>query len=181
MTLITLPGRLYAGDDHLIDWTDPDYPAPEWRLYLALFSAAAAYHVESDPLGTAHRLDLTSALTATWTPSRYDWTAYVATPDGIRRRVIATGLIRIQDDPSAPGPRDARTHARRMLDAIEATLEGRATRAQLDMIQARIGAADREISLKPELLIPWRDRYRAEVAAEERATGTGGHMLKVRF
>lgn len=107
-TLLTLPGRLPAGDDHRIDWASPDYPAPEWRLSLALFSAAAAYHLESAPLGTAHRLDLTRALTATWTPGRYDWTAYVATQDGRRRRVIATGLILIQDDPSAPGPRDAR-------------------------------------------------------------------------
>lgn len=107
-TLLTLPGQLHAGEDHLIDWASPDYPAPEWRLYLALFSAAAAHHVESEPLDTAHRLNLTRALTATWTPGRYDWTAYVATQDGRRRRVIVTGLIRIQDDPSAPGPRDAR-------------------------------------------------------------------------
>ena len=71
-----------------------------------------------------------------------------------------------------------------MLDAIEAALEGKANSKQLDMVRGEFGG--RSIEREPQKLVALRDKYRAEVAAEERAAAIAAGQavsgkLKVRF
>lgn len=83
----------------------------------------------------------------------------------------------------APGSdHDGRTHAEKMLAAIEALLEGRAGSA---VAQYTIGG--RSLTrLSPAELTDWRGHYRREVRAEQarRVMESGGHnptLIKARF
>lgn len=163
------PREIAASDSLSWERSLTDYPASEgWTLHYALFNATAAYTIDSTADGDTHIVSVDSATTAAWTAGRYDWTAYVTHTDG-RRKSLFTGVIKITPDLSQPY--DGRSHARKMLDAIEAVLEGRATAQEIDLIKAQRGIQgdDRAIERDTAALIPLRDKYKAEVAAEERA------------
>lgn len=162
--MIPEPGTITTGDSMSWNVSLPDYPAGDWVLHYAMFNAGGNYAFDAGADGVTHVVSLAIADTAAWTPGRYDWTAYVTR--GTERKVITTGTFIIKPDPTAGTNYDARSHARKMLDAIEAALENRATTQQLDMIRGTFG--DRAIELAPEKLIVARDKYKAEVATEDR-------------
>lgn len=177
------PGTITAGDS--VSWTRTliDHPAPEWSLHYALFNAAANYSFDAVGGGADHTVTLAAATTKPWEAGRYDWTAYVDNAAG-DRSVVATGAVIVKPDPATGLPYDARSHARKMLEAIEATIEKRATAQQLDLVRSAVG--DRSGDLAPEKLIEWRDKYRREVQIEEqKAALERGEKLprsiKVRF
>ena len=161
------PGQIVAGDS--VDWTENlnDYPAPDWVLHYALFNKDGNYSFDAGADGTGHKAALTAATTAAttaaWAAGRYDWASYVT--KGAERESVATGAIIIKAHPAAGVPLDGRTHARKMLDALEATLEGKATTQDLDLVKGQFG--ERAMERDPELLRKWRDHYRTEVQDEE--------------
>lgn len=159
------PTKITAGDT--LQWTKTlaDYPASTWTLTYTLFNADAAYSFSASADSDDHSVDVPGATTATWAPGRYAWTAFVS--DGTDQHTVADGTWLVVANPSAVTARDGRTHARKMLDAIEATLEGKASTSELSLVSVAMG--DRNVSSKPELLLTLRDRYKAEVLAEERA------------
>ena len=180
-----MPGTIFQNTS--VSWTDtvPDYPADQgWTLKYSLFNASLAKTFTSSASGSEHAFSLMPADTAALDPGRYDWTAYVENASGTERHVIWTGVVKVQADPASATPQDLRTHARKMLDAIEAALEGRATAQQLDLVRAALNG--RAIEQSSERLLVLRDKYRAEVAAEERAQAIANgeqvaNRLKVRF
>jgi len=185
MATFQIPGRIVAGDT--LRWTDqvPDYPASDgWTLHYAIFSDQGIYHVDATASGTDHAFDVPASQTAKWQPGRYEWTAYVDNAAG-ERHTLGAGFLQVLPDPAATTPQDRRSHARRMLDAIEAALEQRATEQDLDLLRAQFG--DQRVDRDPAQLIALRDRYRAEVQAEERAAALARgeavppRSLKVRF
>lgn len=177
-----LPREFSAGDTLDFSETVSAYAASDgWTLHYGLFNAIAAITLDSVADGDAHQFSETATATATWAEGRYDWTRYVTHGDG-RRVSLAHGQIKILTD--LAGPRDGRSHARKMLEAIEAQLENRATRDDLDMLRGRF--KEREIERDKGALIVARDKYKAEVADEETALaitngeGVSGN-IKVRF
>lgn len=180
---------VYAGDT--ITWlrTLPDYPSPGYVLHYAFSNADGVIKFDATAESGAHRVTVAPAVSADWRPGRYDWIAYVTNSAGLRQ-VVAQGAILIRANPSTTQALDGRSHARRMLDAIEAALELRATSDQLDMVRAVFGQRSIERSQgqtggNPALIVA-RDKYKAEVAAEERAAAVlrgekSGTKLHVRF
>ena len=81
-----------------------------------------------------------------------------------------------------PSGYDNRSHVKKVLDALEATLENKASQDQLSY-----SIAGRSLSrLSPTELIQWRDRYREEynreVQAERIAQGLGNsNKIRVRM
>lgn len=181
------PGSLVAGDT--VEWTRcaPDTPAPDWVLAYALFNATAAYNFSATADGADHKVTLAPNITAPWQPGRYDWTAFATHTATGKRKVIATGAVLIKLNPqqiTLGYNSDQRSHARRVLDAIEAAIQNRATTAQIDLVRGALNG--RAIERDPEAMEKLRDKYRAEVAAEERAAAIGrgervSTSLKVRF
>jgi hypothetical protein len=102
----------------------------------------------------------------------------------IERHTIYQGTVSVLVSVTAGSTAiDARTHARIVLDAIEAAIEGRATRGQLE--STVIG--DRQVQyLAPTELIKWRAFYKVEVAREEAAGKIaqgldGGNRIMIRM
>ena len=163
---MNIPLRLQAGDTW--EWTDslPDYPAPTWVLKYALHKTGiAAIVLTAVASGTDHKVTVTAATTAGYGAGEYHWAAYVEHADG-RRYTVAQGWITVKPSlAAAVAATDNRSHAQQALEAIEATMKGRATKAQSAM-----QINNRQIQyLKPEELIRWRSFYKAEVAREKAA------------
>jgi hypothetical protein len=157
-----------------VSWTKDlsDYrPDDGWTLTYALTISGAKIAITASDNGDGrHAVTVAASVTALWGAGRYSWQSYV-TKD-TERYSIGSGLVEIKPNLAAQtGGYDARTHARKMLDAIEAALEGRASADQLHVLRVTLG--ERDIQYNPEVLLPLRDRYRAEVAGEEAAAGLG--------
>lgn len=162
----TEPTALRAGDTW--QWTRKDlgdYPAPTWSLVYYFRNATSHFDVAATADGSTFAVSVALATTATRVPGWYGWSAFVT--DGTDRHEVGTGRTQVLPDLAAASPHDGRTFARRMLDFIEAALESRASTDQLDLINAQLDT--RSISRDKAGMIVLRDRFRAEVATEDRA------------
>lgn len=163
MTSTTEPSSFHAGDN--LVWTKSlaDYPASTWTLHYSLVNAAATYTFAATADGDTHSINVPTSATTGWAVGRYGWQSYVT--DGTNQHTIASGVWDVKLNPATASAQDMRTHAEKMVDAIESHLEGKATAGQLALIKSAIG--DRDSAWKPEYLIPLRDKYRAEIFTEQ--------------
>lgn len=173
------PTTIHAGDTW--EWTrdESDYPAGTWTLTYYLRNASAAYNVVATADGTTHSVSVPAATTAAYKPGRYDWIARVTA--GTDSFTVGTGSLTVLPNLGATGAQDGRTYARRVLDAIEAVLEGRASHDQ-----ASYSIGNRSLSrMSIAELMTFRDKFKAEVLKEERAAriaaGLGVGKIQVRF
>lgn len=166
-----------AGDT--IRWSRSlsDYPANEgWDLKFTLLGQGGAHNGTASADGDAHQITVAASESATWAPGNYLLTEYVT--KGAERFTIASRSVRVLPDlASATDAVDTRSHARKVLDAIEAWLESKAP------VHGMLEIAGRRIQHYPiEQLLVLRDRYRIEVAAEESAARGGPRgQVKVRL
>lgn len=165
------PSVLRAGDSWQWRRDDlTDYPAPDWTLTYAFRSAAAGFDITATADGPAHQVAVLAETTADYPPGWYDWTAFATL--GTDRFQVGAGRVDVLADVAALATHDGRTVARRLLDAVEATLESRATAGQLDLV--RIAAGDRQLE-RTDLL-----KLRAQLQLEvRRAEGTGGRPARL--
>lgn len=159
------PLQLRAGDTWA--WRRDDltatYPAPTWTLTYYFKSASANFSITASASGAAFAVSVAKATTATRTAGRYKWTASV--DNSTERHVVDLGELVVLPDYAVAGNLDDRSHARKMLDAIEALLEGRATKDQQAYTHGDVSITRIPI----ERLKQIRDEYRAEVASQRRA------------
>jgi hypothetical protein len=177
--------RLVAGDTLDFLTTVNGFPATDgWTLSFRLtprVSTDAAIDFDATTEGSDYRVQIGPATTEDWTAGEYDWHSWVAKSGA--RHSVDHGQLTIDADPAtlAAGT-DTRSHARIVLDAINAVLQKRATRDQMGYT-----IAGRELRRTPiaDLLL-LRDRYVAMVASEDSAAavaeGMGdGRRIYVRF
>lgn len=182
----TEPSVILAG--YTLQWekTLSDYPASEYTLKYSI-RGPQAIDITAAADGDDHLVDINAADTEVWQEGDYWWHSYVEKGTGatFERYQIAEGRLTIKADPEAlEADYDGRSHAKTMLDAIEATLQGKATDSQLDILVKSLG--DKNIQRNPELLIKWRDiykrEYQSELAAEMLKKGLGTpRRVGVRF
>ena len=178
----TEPTSARAGDTWRWTRSLVDYPAPIWTLTYTLFNASTKVSIVAAADGTDHAVTVASATTANYSAGRYDWVAAVAA--GGERYQVDAGVLEILPDVSALSKYDSRSHARIMLDAIEALLESRASAGDLDLVMGAF--ADRRLQYDVAGLRQLRRDYAAQVAAEDlaaaRAAGaTKAGLVQVRF
>lgn len=89
----------------------------------ANFSIVAATHDTDDYL-----VSVTAAVTAAYTAGTYSWAAYVSKGAGasLKRHLVDQGSWELLANLAASGNYDDRTHAKTVVDKIEAVIEGRA-------------------------------------------------------
>ena len=164
------PRSARAGDTWRWQISLPDYPADTWTLTYKIHNAAALVAFSATADGTRHDVNVPATTTANYTAGRYDLLGQVT--DGTDVYSVRAGTLEIE--PAITAAADGRSHARKMLDAIEAILEGRANNDQLDTVKTAMG--DR--SLDREGLLDWR-RYYARLVAAEEQRDAAAHGLRV--
>lgn len=180
------PDELVIGDRWMWKRTDlgADYPPASYTLKYSLrlaTSAATEIEITATASGADFVVEVPSATTAGYTAGRYYWQMYITRNSDAQRALLARGVVDVltNEDASATDPR---THARKVLDAIEAVIENRASK---DQEEYAINGRSLKRTPIPELLV-LRGKYQAEVLAEERADrirrglDAGGRVL-VRF
>jgi hypothetical protein len=164
------PTAARAGDTWR--WTRDlsDYPAPTWTLTYTIYSPTAVITIVGTADGTRHSIAKTAAQTAAYAAGRYEWVSHASS--GSERYQVGFGVVQILPNVAvATTGYDARSHARKMLDAINAMLEGRATDGDLDVI--RVANGDRVTEWDVPTLLKLRQQYASAVAAEEAAANGG--------
>lgn len=160
------PARLFAGDSWAWEIADPaDYPSAAYVLAYALAPEAGGARVEVEataPNPVAVGFAVAAGDTAALAPGRWRWVLLATDAVHDTRAAFASGAFEVLPDPLAATAADTRSAARRILDAIDATIEGKVTKdAQTYAIEGRSIA---RIPL-PELIAA-RARYAAIVRRE---------------
>jgi len=173
-----IPTELPAGVTITLPITLTAYPAPTWTLTLHLRGALAIDLTAADD-DTNHVFEVAAETSTAWPAGRY-WYTLRAT-DGTAIDEVEAGQITIRADLSEiSGIYDGRHHVEKVLDAIEAVIEGRAT---LDQERYRIN--NRELQRTPiGELIKLRQTYQAEarrLAAARKGTGLLGRPVLTVF
>lgn len=126
------PLELRAGDTWKWNREDlTDYEAPTWTLTYRFKNASAGFEIAAAASGTYFAVSVAKATTAALTAGVYRWQAFV--DNGTERYQVDSGTLTVLPDygaGTATTALDDRTHARKVLDAIEAVIESRASKDQ---------------------------------------------------
>lgn len=184
--MAAIPASFTAGD--LVTWTQEGAPQGTTAItaYLRTNAASGASVAASGPVNGIWTFTIAAVTSAQLTPG--DWRFQeVATVDG-NPVTINTGSFSVSRSlayTGTPGAIDLRSQAQKDLDSVEDAIRSLTTGAQEYWIGS--GGNGRKVR-RADLaeLIKWRDRLKAQVAAEKRAeeiaNGLGdGRRLYVRF
>jgi hypothetical protein len=177
-----VPAAFRSGDTVAWALTLPDYDAADgWLLTYTFVSPAQVKTLTASGAGTTYTTTLAAADSVAWAAADFAWQATIS--KGGERYTVGTGRITVL--PSLVGAvagLDSRGHARKVVDAIEAVIEGRAGEAESDL-QIN-GRAIKYIPVAE--LLALRDRYKLELNMGAAAgafanTPRGMPDLRVRF
>ena len=164
------PTTANAGDTWRWTRTLADYPASAgWALSYTLINAAAKITINASASGDAHAVTVSAATTAGYAAGSYDWRARISKAGEVY--TVGEGRITVRNA-FGGATFDARSHARKTLEAIEAVIEGRASS---EVSYYMIG--NRQLRyMTPAELLTLRDKYRAEVAREDAAAAVAAGL-----
>jgi len=175
----TEPARITAGDTLTWQKALPDYPASAgWVLSYALLGPGGKFTFAATASGDDHLVSVSAPTSAAWPAGPYNWQAYVT--KGAERVTVGMGQFTVLANFATAT--DGKSTARKILEAIEAVLQGSATFAQRATM---IGDKRLERHSVAELLEA-RSRLQNEVAGEDAAARVAaglasGHRVLVRF
>jgi len=171
------PQSIIKGDTLKFTKSLPDYPAGTWILTYT-FLGPTKQTVTAAQSGTDHAV---SASTTSWTAGDYAYQGKVT--NGSETYTVAEGTITVKPSMAdLTAGADTRSHVKTVLDSIEAAIEKRATRTDLEVTIA--GRTIRHMT--PEELIRWHSHYKKlyqqELQAERVNQGLGtGRKILTRF
>ncbi|HGY3000283.1 TPA: hypothetical protein ACNVWI_006308 [Pseudomonas aeruginosa] len=121
------PTTLHAGDSVSWERLEPAYLAGAGWSLRYVFTGPERHQVVAIG-GAPYRVELSAGTTATWAPGLYRWVALAV--NGDERVTVAHGRLEVSPNLETAEPLDARSHAERMLDLVEAALEKRIPKDQ---------------------------------------------------
>lgn len=163
-----------------------DYPPASYTLkYSArLDSTGTEIEVTATASGSDFLVEIPSVTTAAYTAGVYRWQAYITRNSDSQRVTLNAGTWRVITNRDAAAT-DPRSHAKKVLDSIEAAIEALSLSQKSYTIST--GSTSRSVTRRdiPELLV-LRDRYKAEyqreLAAERIAAGMSNpRRVGIRF
>jgi len=175
---MNIPASFTAGDS--LAYTDSlsDYPASSgWVLSYVLVKDGTQINISSSADGDDHSVSVLASATVLYDSGTYHWQAFVTKTT--ERYTVGTGIVAINPDFATQSTGlDDRSHAKKVLDALEAVIEGKAGK---DITSYSIGGRS-VTKMTPEEILMWRDKYRAEYRKEQVAAGNvTSNTIKVRF
>lgn len=165
----TEPSEILAGDT--LQWTKTlsDYLATAgYTLKYRLINAAGKIDITAAASGADHAVSVSAVLTAAYASGTYTWTSYVEKGAGetLERYTVETGTITVKPSLATQSAGlDTRSHAKKVLDAIEAVIEGRASRSDSEY---SIGGRTLR-NMTHDELIKMRSFYQQEYSREQAA------------
>lgn len=131
---MNIPAQLQVGDTW--QWTErlAQYPASNgWVLSYSLYRyGQSVIQIDASVSGDDFSISIPAALTASKVPGEWQWTAHVT--KGADRFTVGTGTVVLNPDLSvATSDTDLRTNNEKILDALIATQQRRATKEQESM------------------------------------------------
>lgn len=178
------PLNAYKGDS--LSWRRADltdYPASAWTLTYYFNGAAGAFNIVATADGDDFVVEVDAATSLTWEVGFYGWQARV--DDGAdAKHTVDTGRFELLTGFAGLAATDQRSHNRFMVDALEAMLQGKATRDQ-QSYKLPDGRELSRLDLKEvaDLLDVYTNRLRTEEASEDAAAGraTSGRQIRARL
>ena len=182
------PETLVVGDRWV--WQRPDlvtdYPTDQYALTYEFHcdSGGGGSHkftVTASETSTAYVVEVSSTVTENYTAHLYKWYAFITRTSDSQRVAVDNGITTLVAN-YADSNADVRTHAKKVLDSIQAVIENRAT-----VDQSSFTIAGRSLSrMTIDELFMVRDRYRAEYNEEVkkariRNKKPSGNLIGVRF
>jgi hypothetical protein len=174
------PSSFTKGDS--VSWIKSlsEYPASEWTLAYAI-RGAVSLNITAAAHGNEYDVAISATQSNTLTAGTYWWQAVVT--KGAERITVDNGQFIVTPSlQDANAGYDGRSHVKKVLDALEAIIEKRAT---LD--QQSYAIAGRSLSrMTIEEIFIFRDKYKKLYAAElkelDAAKGLGrGNKVQIRF
>lgn len=175
-----VPKSIAAGDTWRFVASLSSYPAPSHSLTIVFWNGEQRFSIDSTPSGSDHIVAQTGAQSSTRIPGRYSWKAFAK--QGSNRWQVAEGTTVVTPNVEGDRPFDTRSHARKVLDSIEAVIENRATK---DQEEYQIDG--RSLKRTPIAdLLRLRSAYEVEAKREDRAARAAaglktGRIIGVRF
>ena len=173
-----IPRSFTAGLTLSLPITLTAYPAPDWSLKL-LLRGPDQITLTAIPDINQHCIAVDAELTKAWSPGVY-WYSLRAEKEGQVYEVEEGQTEILTDLEQVADLFDNRNHAEKVLAAIEAVIEGRAS-----MDQQRYKINDRELERTPiSELLRLRSTYKSEVRriqASKSGQSLLGRQVKVRF
>jgi len=179
------PTELQLGDfwawkrtDLSVDYSTTAYSL-SYEFNLVDGSTASNFTLTATEANNEYIIETSS--TTSFTKGEYNWIAYITRSSDLVRVKIGEGYTEIQDN-YATTAASVRSHSKKVLDAIEAVIENRAT-----MDQSSMSIAGRSLSrLTVDELMTFRDRYKVEYLKEIKKARIqnnkdSGNNIKVRF
>ena len=185
---------IVAGDTLDFLTTVQDYPPTDgWTLKYRLTPRFATptfapIVLTATAVGGDYQIQASPATTATWPAGSYTWARWVE-KTGARQTLDESGQLEVRADPAATAQGfDGRSHARKMLAAIIAVLENRASSTQRDMVGFTIGSRSQQFDQADtkEKLLELKSQYEWLVFNEDNAAGIARgepnqRIVRVRF
>lgn len=165
MTATLEPSRVTAGDT--VTWSKslPDYPATSaWVLSYTLINSSSKITITATASGADHLVSVAAATTAGWTAGTYAWMAVVT--QGAERYTVGQGNITIAPNWAAAATYDARSSAKKALEAVNTLLESYGAKAYLQSYEI---AGRKQQFASPADFMAFRSKLMAEVAREDNA------------
>jgi hypothetical protein len=165
----TEPSQIIAGDRAAWKRTDlgTDYPIATYSLkYSARLEDSGSTEIEitATESGSDYIIEVGQSTTAAYTAGVYHWQAYITRTSDSERVTVDSGTWEVIANRDA-ATSDPRNHVKKVLDAIESVIEGRASKDQ-----EAYSIQGRSLSRTPIAeLVALRDKYRAEWVREQRA------------
>lgn len=116
--------ELRAGDTWFFELTYPDFPAGTWNCKVYLSSPEGTEEVTGTANGTAHRFTVAAGTTADYKRGGYNYQIRAEHASDGRVFTVGEGYLDIL--PPLSEQSDHRDRVKKILDAIDAVLEGRA-------------------------------------------------------
>jgi hypothetical protein len=182
------PDLLVVGDRWM--WRRPDlvadYPTADYALTYEFHEDSGGggshkFTITATETSTDYIVEIASATTASYTAGEYNWYAFITRSSDSQRIAVDEGHTKIELN-FANTNADNRSHAKKVLDAIQAVLENRASQDQMSY-----SIAGRSLSrMSIDDLMRFRDRYRAEYNKEIKQKRIKnkqdtGNTIKARF
>ncbi len=175
-----IPSTLQVGLTWEWDASFSDYPASTYTLVYTLINSTSKITITASADSDDYSIAVAPATTAGYTAGDYKYQTTVT--DGTDTYLVEDGNVTITPSFAAGTVLDTRSHVKITLDALEATIEGKASSdQQLLMVGGR-----QIMSWSPTELLKWRSQYKTEYTAELNKARqdkglTSGRKIKVRF